>query len=49
MQVDESVTKEHIGKKQTDFLNWLKEKLEKEMQKSSYKNYVEHEQLKRKK
>ena len=47
MQVDESATKEHIGKKQTDFLNWLQERLEKEMKKSSYKNYVEQEKLKR--
>jgi hypothetical protein len=47
MQVDESVTKENIGKKQTDFLNWLQEKLKKEMQKPSYKNYVEQEKLKR--
>ena len=47
IKVDESVSKEHIGKNQTDFLNWLQEKLEKEMQKPSYKNYVEHEKFKR--
>ncbi len=38
-QVDESVTKEYIGKSQSDFLNWLQRKLEKEMEKPSFKNY----------
>ena len=41
MQVDESVSKEHIGKSQSDFLNWLQNKLEEEMKKPNYKNYVE--------
>jgi hypothetical protein len=45
-QVDESVTKEHIGKQQSNFLNWLQDKLEDEMKKESYKNYVEQEKLK---
>ena len=45
-QVDESVTKEHIGKRQNNFLNWLQDKLEDEMKTESYKNYVEHEKLK---
>ena len=45
-QVDESVTKEHIGKQQSNFLNWLQDKLEDEMKKESYKNYVEQERLK---
>tara|TARA_A100000171_G_C2008301_1_gene85118 strand:+ start:362 stop:532 length:171 start_codon:yes stop_codon:yes gene_type:complete len=45
-QVDESVTKEHIGKSQGDFLDWLQDKLEDEMKKSSYKHYVEQEKLK---
>ena len=49
MKVDESVSKEHIGKRQGDFLNWLQDRLEKEMEKPSYKNYVKHEKLKRKK
>jgi hypothetical protein len=44
-QVDESVTKEHIGKSQGDFLDWLQDKLEDEMKKSSYKHYVEQEEL----
>jgi hypothetical protein len=39
LQVDESVTKEHIGKSQSDFLNWLQAKLEEEMKKPSFKNY----------
>ena len=41
MQVDESVRKEHIGKSQGDFLDWLQAKLEEEMKKPNYKNYVE--------
>ena len=45
-QVDQSVTKEHIGKRQGDFLYWLQDKLEDEMKKESYKNYVEQEKLK---
>jgi len=45
-QVDESVTKEHIGKRQNNFLNWLQDKLEDEMKTESYKHYVEHEKLK---
>jgi len=40
-QLDESVTKEHIGKSQGDFLDWLQNKLEEEMKKPNYKNYVE--------
>ena len=44
-QVDESVTKEHIGKQQSNFLNWLQDKLEDEMKKPSYKHYVEQEKL----
>jgi hypothetical protein len=40
-QLDESVTKEHIGKSQGDFLDWLQRKLEEEMKKPNYKNYVE--------
>ena len=47
-QVDESVTKEHIGKQQSNFLNWLQDKLEDEMKTESYKHYVEQEKLKRK-
>ena len=47
-QVDESVTKEHIGKQQSNFLNWLQDKLEEEMKKESYKHYDEQEKLKRK-
>ena len=47
-QVDESVTKEHIGKQQSNFLNWLQDKLEEEMKTESYKHYVEQEKLKRK-
>lgn len=46
MIVDESVSKEHIGKSQGDFLDWLQDKLEKEMKKQSYKDYVEHEKIK---
>ena len=42
-QVDESVTKEHIGKQQSNFLNWLQDKLEDEMKKESYKDYMERE------
>ena len=41
MEVDESVRKEHIGKSQGDFLDWLQNKLEEEMKKPNYKNYVE--------
>ena len=41
MEVDESVRKEHIGKSQGDFLDWLQAKLEEEMKKPNYKNYVE--------
>jgi hypothetical protein len=41
MDVDESVRKEHIGKSQGDFLDWLQNKLEEEMKKPNYKNYVE--------
>jgi hypothetical protein len=41
MDVDESVRKEHIGKSQGDFLDWLQAKLEEEMKKPNYKNYVE--------
>ena len=41
MQVDESVNKEHIGKSQSNFLDWLQVKLEEEMKKPNYKNYVE--------
>ena len=44
-RVDESVTNEHIGKQQNNFLNWLQDKLEDEMKKDSYKNYVEHQKL----
>ena len=44
-QVDESVTKEHIGKQQSNFLNWLQDKLEDEMKKESYKHYIEQEKL----
>ena len=47
-QVDDSVTKEHIGEQQSNFLNWLQDKLEDEMKKESYKHYVEQEKLKRK-
>ena len=39
-QVDQSVTKEHMGKSQGDFLNWLQRKLEDEMKKPNYKKYV---------
>tara|TARA_B100001093_G_C26023370_1_gene674844 strand:- start:2 stop:151 length:150 start_codon:yes stop_codon:yes gene_type:complete len=39
MQVDESVSKEYIGKQQSNFLNWLQVKLEEEMEKPSFKNY----------
>ena len=39
-QVDESVTKEHIGKQQSDFLNWLQDKLEDEMKKESYNDAI---------
>ena len=46
-QVDESVTKEHIGEQQSNFLNWLQDKLEDEMKTESYKHYVEQEKLKR--
>ena len=42
-QLDESVTKEHIGKSQGDFLDWLQRKLEEEMKKPNYKNYVKGE------
>ena len=41
MDVDESVRKEHIGKSQSNFLDWLQNKLEEEMKKPNYKNYVE--------
>ena len=41
MKVDESVREEHIGKNQSDFLDWLQGKLEEEMKKPNYKNYVE--------
>ena len=47
-EVDQSVAKEHIGKQQSNFLNWLQDKLEEEMKKESYKHYVEQEKLKRK-
>ena len=45
-KVDESVRVENIGEKQNSFLNWLQDKLEDEMKKESYKNYVEQEKLK---
>ena len=45
-KVDESVRVENIGEKQNSFLNWLQDKLEDEMKKESYKNYVEQERLK---
>ena len=45
-QVDDSVTKEHIGEQQSNFLNWLQDKLEDEMKTESYKHYVEQEKLK---
>jgi len=41
MKVDESVREEYIGKSQGDFLDWLQAKLEEEMEKPNYKNYVE--------
>lgn len=41
INVDKSVESESCGKKQNDFLNWLQEKLEEEMKKPNYKNYVE--------
>lgn len=47
-EVDQSVAKEHIGKQQSNFLNWLQDKLEEEMKTESYKHYVEQEKLKRK-
>ncbi len=43
MKVDESVREEYIGKSQGDFLDWLQRKLEEEMKKPNYKNYVEGE------
>ena len=36
-QVDQSVAKEHIGKQQSNFLNWLQDKLEDEMKKDPSK------------
>ncbi len=45
-KVDESVRVENIGERQNNFLNWLQDKLEDEMKTESYKNYVEHEELK---
>jgi hypothetical protein len=44
-KVDESVRVENIGEKQNSFLNWLQDKLEDEMKKESYKNYIEKEKL----
>lgn len=46
IQVDESVTVEQVGKKQNDFLNWLQDKLENEMKKESYKDYIDSEKSK---
>ena len=46
IQVDESVTVEQVGKKQNDFLNWLQTKLEEEMQKPTYKDYMDSEKSK---
>lgn len=40
INVDKSVENESCGKNQNDFLNWLQDKLEEEMQKPSYQNYV---------
>ncbi len=40
INVDKSVENESCGKSQKDFLNWLQEKLEEEMKKPSYQNYV---------
>ena len=48
-QVDESVVVENIGKRQSNFLNWLQDKLEDEMKTESYKHYIEQEKLKVKK
>ena len=44
-QVDESVVVENIGKRQSNFLNWLQDKLEDEMKTESYKHYIEQEKL----
>ena len=46
INVDKSVESESCGKKQNDFLNWLQEKLEEEMEKPTYKNYVKAERSK---
>jgi len=43
IKVDESVQTESCGKNQNDFLNWLQAKLEDEMEKPTYKTYVESE------
>ena len=40
INVDKSVENESCGKNQNDFLNWLQDKLEEEMKKPSYQNYV---------
>ena len=45
IEVDQSVESESYGSKQKGFLNWLQDKLEDEMKKESYKDYIEQEKL----
>ena len=43
IEVDQSVESESYGSKQKGFLNWLQDKLEDEMKKESYKDYIKRE------
>ena len=43
IEVDQSIESESYGSKQKGFLNWLQDKLEDEMKKESYKDYMERE------
>ena len=42
-EVDQSAVVESVGKQQSNFLNWLQDKLEAEMKKPSYKDYYKNE------
>ena len=44
-EVDQSAVVESVGKQQSNFLNWLQDKLEAEMKTDSYKHYIEQEKL----
>ena len=44
IEVDQSIESESYGSKQKGFLNWLQDKLEDEMKKESYRDYIQREE-----